>query len=241
MMMKKKTQRIIGGVIAILVTISMVGTGMFGFFYGGVSQPQNLSSVSSPTDDYKNFKSLVDNLNQQVKTNPNDIGLQQALGNAYYNLAMTAQQIAPNEVKEDFKQAINNYQNVLKTKKDINVLTQMATAAFYGEQSDLADKTFKEALVLQPDFEQALFYYGVFLSEVKQDFPAAIGMWQKALDKSPTGPNADRFKQLIAQTKSIQDALKQPPTTSGTSSTGTPGTSVPSTGTPSTTNPPNAK
>ncbi len=226
-MMKKKTQRIVGGVIAILVTISMVGAGMFGYFYGGIPQTQRNSSLApSAADDYKNFKNRVDNLNQLVKTNPNDIGLQQDLGNAYYDLALVAQQIAPNEVKEDYNQAIKNYQNVLKTKKDINVLTDMATAAFYGEQSDLADKTFKEALALQPDFEQALFNYGVFLSQVKQDYPAAISMWQKALDKNLTGTNAGRLKQIIDQTKSIQEALKKPPTTSGTPSTSTPSTST---------------
>lgn len=238
MMMKKKTQRIVGGVIAVLVTISMVGAGMFGYFYGGSPQPQNSSSAaSSPANDYKNFKARVDNLNEQVKINPNDIGLQQDLGNAYYDLALAAQQIAPTEAKEDFNQAIIHYQNVLKTKKDINVLTDMATAAFYGEQSDLADKTFKEALALQPDFEQALFNYGVFLSEVKQDYPAAISIWQKALDKNPKGPNADKFQQLITQTKGMQDAKQN----TYNPNSNTPSTGTPSTGTPSTTTPPSTK
>ncbi|MFZ3101468.1 MAG: hypothetical protein WA131_00825 [Desulfitobacteriaceae bacterium] len=227
MMMNKKTQRIVGGVIAVLVTISMVGAGIFGYFVGGgVPQPQN-SSAASPANDYKNFKARVDNLNQQVKINPNDLGLQQDLGNAYYDLASAAQQIAPTAAKEDYNQAIIHYQNVLKTKQDINVLTDMATAAFYGEQSDLADKTFKEALALQPDFEQAMFNYGVFLSEVKQDYPAAISIWQKALDKNPKGLNADKFKQLITQTQGMQKAKAN--------------TYNPSVNTPSTTTPPNTK
>ena len=163
-------------------------------------------SPSKPlvTNDYKNFKSRVDNLNQQVKTNPNDIGLQQDLGNAYYDLASAAQQIAPTEATEDFNQAIIHYQNVLKTKKDINVLTDMATAAFYAGQSDLAGRTFKEALALQPDFVQALLNYGIFLSEVKQDYTAAIGVWQKALEKNQTGPNAGRLSQLISEAKNNQ-------------------------------------
>ncbi len=241
--MKKKTQRIVGGVIAVLVTISMVGAGMFGYFVGGgVPQPQNSSSASSPANDYNNYKSRVDNLNQLVKTNPNDIGLQQDLGNAYYDLASVAQQIAPSEAKEDYNQAILHYQNVLKTKKDINVLTDMATAAFYGEQSDLADKTFKEALALQPDFEQALFNYGVFLTEVKQDYPTAISMWQKALDKNPKGPNAEKFNQLITQVKGLQETKQNTYNPNlNTPSTETPSTSVPSTGTPSTTTPPTTK
>ena len=160
----------------------------------------------SAVNDYQNLKTRVDSLNQQVKINPNDIGLQQDLGNAYYDLASVAQQVALTEAKGYFNQAILHYQNVLKTKKDINVMTDLATAAFYAGQSDLADKTFKEALALQPDFEQALFNYGVFLSEVKKDYLAAISVWQKALDKNPKGPNADKILQLINQTKGMQDA-----------------------------------
>ncbi len=197
----KKSQRITAMVIAMLVTISLVGAGAFGYLYGGVSPT---SSSSSSNNDYSSLKSRVDVLNQQVKSNPNDIPLQQDLGNAYYDLASVAQKNAPNEAQEEFNQAVKYYQNVLKTKKDINVLTDMATAAFYGGQNDVADKSFKEALVEKPDFQQALFNYGVFLSNVKQDYPTAIRMWQTALDKEPKGANADRLKQLISQTKNMQ-------------------------------------
>jgi tetratricopeptide (TPR) repeat protein len=209
-MMNKKTQRIIGGVIAVLVTLTMVGAGMFGYFIGGdVPQPQ-ASSSSAYTDVYQSLKSQVENLNQQVAANPDNIELKQNLGKAYFNLAISAMQTAPNEMTEDFNQAIKNYQDVLQTKKDINVLTDLAVAAFYGGQSDLAEQTFKEALALQPDFEQALIYYGMFLSEIKQDYTAAIGMWQKALDKNPTGPNADFLKQYIAQAESMRNQQTEP-------------------------------
>lgn len=80
----------------------------------------------------------------------------------------------------------------------------MATAAFYSGQSDLAEKSYKEALTESPDFQQALFNYGVFLSEVKKDYPTAIRMWQTVLDKDPNGSNADRLKQLISQAKNMQ-------------------------------------
>lgn len=132
-------------VIAILITISLVGAGVFGYFYGGTSP---ISSSSSVNNDYSSLKSRVDALNQQVKSNSNDIQLQQDLGNAYYDSASAAQKNAPNEVHED--------------------------------------------------------YYGVFLSDVRKDYPTAIRMWQTALDKNPNGSNADQLKQLISQTKNMQ-------------------------------------
>jgi tetratricopeptide (TPR) repeat protein len=189
----------------------MVGAGMFGYFIGGDVPPAQTSSDSSAyVDVYQSQKSQVEYLKQQVAANPDDIELKQNLGKAYFNLAISAMQTAPAEMNEDFNMAIKNYQDVLKTKKDINVLTDLAVAAFYGQQSDLAEQTFKEALTLQPDFELALIYYGLFLSEVKKDYTTAIGMWQKALDKNPTGPNADFLKQYIDQAESMQNQKTEP-------------------------------
>ncbi|MDR3543572.1 MAG: tetratricopeptide repeat protein [Desulfosporosinus sp.] len=79
----------------------------------------------------------------------------------------------------------------------------MATAAYYGGQYDLAENSYKEALTERPDFQQALFDYGVFLLEAKKDYANAIRMWQTALDYEPNGPNADQLKQLISKVKNM--------------------------------------
>ncbi|HWQ72172.1 MAG TPA: hypothetical protein VN370_07615 [Desulfitobacteriaceae bacterium] len=209
-MMNKKTQRIVGGVIAVLVTLSMVGAGMFGYFIGGDVPPEQTSASSAYAEIYQSLKGQVESLQQQVAANPDDVALKQELGKAYFNLALSAVQIAPDEVKENFNQAIKNYQDVLQTKKDINLLTELAVAAFYSGQSDLAEQTFQEALALQPDYELALIYYGNFLLEVKQDYAAAIGLWQKALDQNPTGPNADLLKQYISEAGNMLNQQTEP-------------------------------
>ena len=68
-----------------------------------------------------------------------------------------AQIVSPYEVIEDYNQAISYYENVLNTKKDINVLTDMATAAFYSGQNDLAEKSFKEAVQRYYDLDLDYF------------------------------------------------------------------------------------
>jgi len=201
MLNKKKNRQIKAIIITILLTLVIVGSGAYGYFSGGTSQPSTSTPSSSANSDYNSSKDQVTVLSQKLKSNPNDILLQQDLGNAYYDLATVAQKAAPNEAKDDYFLAIKYYQNVLNTKQDINVLTDMATAAFYSGQNDLAEKSFKEALVERPDFTQAMFNYGVFLSEIKKDYSTAILVWQNALDKEPNGPNADRLKQLIPQAK----------------------------------------
>ena len=188
-MPSKKIKTII---ITILLTTVLGGTGAYSYFTKTPSSsPSSSTSSSSENNGYNSMKTQVNLLSQKLSSNPNDISLQQDLGNAYYDLATIAQKVAPNEAREDYIQAIKYYQSVLNTKQDINVLTDMATAAFYSGQYDLAEKSYKEALAKSPNFTQAYFNYGVFLLEVKKDASAAISLWQTALDKEPTGPNAD--------------------------------------------------
>ncbi|KJR44159.1 TPR domain protein [Desulfosporosinus sp. I2] len=199
---KQNEQKIKAIVITILLAIVLVGAGAYGYFSETPSStPSAPPSSSSNNSDYHSIKNQVNLLNQKLSSNPNDISLQQDLGNAYYDLATIARKVAPNEAREDYIQAIKYYQNVLNTKQDINVLTDMATAAFYSGQNDLAEKSYKQALKESPDFTQAYFNYGVFLSTIKKDDSTAISVWQTALEKEPNGPNADRLKQLITQTK----------------------------------------
>lgn len=68
---------------------------------------------------------------------------------------------------------------------------------------DLAEKSYQEALKLNPNFQQALFDYGIFLYQIKKDYSTAIRLWQTALDKDPNGPNAGQLKNLISQAKGI--------------------------------------
>ncbi|WP_407312727.1 tetratricopeptide repeat protein [Desulfosporosinus sp. SB140] len=198
----KKTQNLKAIVIILLLISSIVGAGAYGYFRGNSSAAT--SSASSANSDYNSLKNRVTVLSQQVRSNPNDIQLQLDLGNSYYDLGTAARTAAPNEAKDDYIQSTIYYQNVLKTKEDINVLTDMATAAFYSGQNDLAEKSFQKAINENPDFQQALFNYGVYLFQIKKDYTSAIRLWQTALDKDPNGPNADEIKQLIAKAKTGQ-------------------------------------
>ena len=194
----KKTQTLKTVIIVVLIVACLVGAGAYGFFsnYNSGSTPQSTTSTSS---DYTNAKNRVDTLTQELKSSPNDTGLQQDLGDAYYDLGTAARNNAPNETQEDYIQAVKYYQAVLKTKQDLNVLTDMATAAFYSEQFDLAEQSFQKALNINPNFTPALNNYGVFLYEVKKDNASAIRLWQTALNQDPNGPNSAQLKALIKQ------------------------------------------
>ncbi len=203
--LKKKTQRIFAGILAILVSIAMVGSGLLVFFFNDDEQPYG-SNGSNQTNtakaEYDAQKLRIEGLVEKAKQDPGNIPLQKALGNEYYDAGLAAEGVAPTEVDGHYKQAVVAYQNVLKTDKDPSVMVDMATAAFKSGDNDLADKSFKEAIALKPDFYNGLFNYGVFLAYVKQDMSAAIAQWQKAQEIAQTDQEKEHIKLILSQAQS---------------------------------------
>lgn len=199
----KGKQRVLAIVIAVIAVVALLGSAVMGYMYGGLSPSSSSSSQASSNSDYQSLKQRVAALEEQAKAKPGDNSIQEDLANAYYDLGTLAQQNNPDEAQKDFEQAVKAYQNVLKSNKDINNLVDMATAAFYAGQNDLAEKSFKEALAENPNFLNALYNYGIFLSHAKNDYAGAIRLWQTALNNNPNAPQADRLKQLISETQNV--------------------------------------
>lgn len=212
--MNKKSQRIFAGILAVLVSIAMVGSGILVFFFSGDEPPTGQSaSAQAAAAEYQAQKLRIDAMVQQSKVDPENVPLQTALGNEYYEAGVAAQTVAPDEMKANFSKAVEAYQIVLKTNKDPNVIVDMATSAFYSGNFDLADKSFKEALVIQPDFINALINYGIFLSQAKQDWAGAINQWKKALPLAQKSTDKEQIQAMINQAES---ELKANPATNGT-------------------------
>lgn len=211
--MKKKTQRIYATILTVLISIAMIGSGFIGYFYGGSVPPTNLNTPNA-TADYQARKARIEAMVQQAKVDPGNVPLQTSLGNEYYDAGVAAEQVAPTESKENYQRAVEAYQNILKTNKDPNVMVDMATAAFKSGDNDLADKSYKEALALKPDFYNGLVNHGVFLANIKQDLPGAVIQWEKAEKIASNSTEKDNVKALLSQ---AQSALKTNPAASGTS------------------------
>ena len=212
--MNKKSQRIFAGILAVLVSIAMVGSGILVFFFSGDEPPTGQSaSAQAATAEYQAQKLRIDAMVQQSKVDPENVPLQTALGNEYYEAGVAAQKVAPDEMKANFSKAVEAYQIVLKTKKDPNVIVDMATSAFYSGNYDLADKSYKEALVIQPNFISALFNYGIFLSQAKQDWAGALDQWKKALPLAQKSADKEQIQAMISQAES---ELKANPAANGT-------------------------
>jgi len=214
--LNKRSQRIFAGVLAVLVSIAMVGSAFIGYFIGGDTPAANSGAYNTANAEaeYQDQKLRIDAMVQQAKADPENVQLQTALGNEYYDAAMKAQVVAPTEMQENFKKAVEAYQKVLKINKDPNIMVDMATSAFYSGDYDLAEKSYNEALVIKPDFINALINYGIFLSQAKKDWAGALNQWQKAL---PLVQNSSDKEQIQAMISQAQSELQGNQTTDGMS------------------------
>lgn len=213
--LRKKMHRGFAIVIVVLICIAMVGSGFSLFFTGSGVPPTNSNAATNAAADYQARKVRLGAIAEQVKANPTNVQLQIDLGNEYYDAGVAAAEVAPAEVQENFKHAVGAYQIVLKTKKDPGVMVDMATAAYRSGDNDLAEKTFKEALSIKPDFFNGLVNYGVFLADAKQDLSGAIAEWQKAQNLAPDSSSKAQIQTFISQ---AQSQLKAPENKGGTNS-----------------------
>lgn len=208
--LQKKTQRIFAGVLAVLISIAMVGSGLLVFFFQGDEQSPGSSAAAQTANieaEYQAQKLRIDAMVQQAKIDPENIPLQTALGNEYYEAGMTAQMVAPTEMQENFRKAVEAYQKVVETNKDADTMVNLATSAFYIKDNELAEKSYQEALEINPDSLNGLINYGLFIAYAKQDWAGAIKQWQKALPLAQSSEK-EQIQAMIDQAQTQLEASK---------------------------------
>ena len=137
-----------------------------------------------------------------VKANPTSQADQKDLGNAYDDVGfayLEANDI--NNMQTYFAKAVTAYQKYLAKTYDINVQTDMATAAFYAGNNTLAEASFKQALAKDPGFAKAHLNYGIFLYMAKND-PAGAKTQLEIVAKQNQDPtSAQTAKNILQQIK----------------------------------------
>ncbi len=141
---------------------------------------------------------------EELQKTPDDPRTLIALGNARYDLGgiyLFSLQDEP-QGKKWFAEAVDAYEKALAVDgKNPAVRTDMATAAFYGGLYDKAEVAYKRAIADSPEFTQAYYNYGIFLSHVRKDYRAAITNWGKVLSLNPDPDTKKKVETLIAQSR----------------------------------------
>jgi tetratricopeptide (TPR) repeat protein len=188
------TKMIMGIVgIALIVVVVLLayggGKGSGRQAISGGSQPQNIGD----------FQQRVQSAEKAVQANPKDYNAQKSLGDAYYDLGSAYQQGNKDpEAATNYGKAVEPYQKALEIKLDVNVQTDMATAAFYSNQLDVAEAAFKKAIEKDPNFMSAQLNYGIFLRDARSDKGGAKKQFEIVAKQTKDSAAANKAKGLLS-------------------------------------------
>jgi cytochrome c-type biogenesis protein CcmH/NrfG len=153
------------------------------------ASPASLPAVPSPQELRQNAEAQATPLLEQLKSDPNNVGLLERIGNIYYD----AQQ---------YPAAMDYYNRLLNIlPSNTSVRTDMGTAIWYTGNADGAIAEFKKALSYEPTKANTLFNLGIVLRQGKHDAAGAVTAWQKLLDTNSGYPNRDKVQQMISDAK----------------------------------------
>lgn len=193
-MTAEKKQRLVGVLIGVIIAVCLLAAASYGYMRGSGDGTATKSAMPDTQAQDANLAQLESSLQE----NPSDLNLRLEVANGYYDLGMAVRDSAPDDSNTYLRKAIGHYQDVLKGKKEVNILVDLATAAFYSGDDGVAEENFVEAIKLDPNFYPAHFNYGVYLFHAKQDYDGCLKEWKKALELQPTGPEAERLQKLIS-------------------------------------------
>jgi len=170
----------------------------------GGNNTANNQAQASPDDAVKSMLTDIRQFEQALKAAPDNPTMLVDLGNKSYDLGV--QYFGLQQVEDGLKyliKATEAYEKALEIgEPDANVATDLATAAFYSNQYDLADEYFSKAIEIDPKHLTAKRNYGVFLMEAKQNYDKAIQQWEAALALNPDPTSKSSLEQLIQDAKS---------------------------------------
>ncbi len=130
-------------------------------------------------------------LEQYLKTNPNDGDAWTQLGNAFFD-------------SEQPKNAIEAYLKSLSFKpNNINVITDIGVMYRRNDQPQKAIEYFDKAIALDNTFETARFNKGIVLLHDLNDAAGGIKAWEDLVKVSPLAlaPNGESVDALVQKTK----------------------------------------
>ncbi len=177
-------------VISLLAIVGLILTSVAGIFAGVGDLLSN--SAQTRQEEGSDLQELIEGakgsavqLAEVLDDDPNNIFLLTELGSIYFQIGQLyfmGQEDLDAGVKY-FEQAVEVYKKILKLEpENVDIRIDMAVAAYYAGDNDLARETFKEAIAQDPGHPYAHFGYGFFLYHAMEDVTGAISSWEKVLE-----------------------------------------------------------
>jgi tetratricopeptide (TPR) repeat protein len=155
----------------------------------GMANAGAATPTPTPVEMQKMADTQAGPLIDKLKSDPNNAGILENVGNVYYDA-----QVYPT--------AIDYYQRALKAQPaNTGVRTDMATAYWYTGDADTAIAEFQKSLAYEPNKANTLFNLGIVEWQGKMDIDKATATWEKLLATNPNYEGKDKVLELMAQAK----------------------------------------
>lgn len=176
---------------------------------GGTSGNTASRTASAQQNIIQKMLTDIRQYEQALKANPDNTTILVDLGNKAYDLGAEYLFELQNVEKgtKYFKKATEAYQKVVELgAADANVMTDLATAAMYSGQNELAEEFFKKAIETDAEHINSKVNYGYFLAFVKQEYDKALEQWEAALALNPDPDTKNRINSWKQEIKNRQQS-----------------------------------
>lgn len=154
------------------------------------ARPEANNSVEPSAEQLQHIAAkTAEPLLAQLTKRPHDAKLLAKIGDIYSDA-------------RQYKNAVEYYNRALKIDaRNADVRTDLATAQFYGGNTDAAIAEFNRALQYEPKHLGALYNLGVVKWQGKSDPAGAVDAWERLLKANPDSLMRQRVQDLIAKAK----------------------------------------
>jgi len=127
----------------------------------------------------------VQELQQQVASNPKDVNAVIQLGNTYFDA-------------ERWDDAITWYRKAIELDpKNADASTDLGVSLYYSNRADEALAQFEHSLKISPTHTKTLLNKGIVLAFGKQDLRGAAAEWEKVVTLAPNSPEGQAARRAL--------------------------------------------
>jgi len=207
--MRKRSQKWFVIVVIAIISITLLGTSFVAIFQPGMKSSAEDQKQEYLLNAYNERKQIVGLLSGKLEASPDDLQIQNELADAYFDRAIIAAELYPDEFEADLQEAMELYQKFLEQKDDNQVLLKLANTAFYLNDSETSEKAFMELLQKEPENPEALFGYGKCLFYFREDYSQALQNWQQALNLTEDVDFRQRIQEMIAEAQKMDSVQEK--------------------------------